>query len=189
MVERRRAILATYLGRSIEQVKADLPMPRTHQDVVNITPEEDRALLRASFHEMVSDPGSTLILWGKKFYRYWFDIFWPQNRWAQGYVIAMQSVFLGLACIGYFRVLGEKLPAWPVLLPVAYFTAIYVITSATLRYSLPVVPLLMLFAVVGLCDISRMILGKTKLLGIGAVELQTKLSFPEAGYSARRKGS
>lgn len=155
MVERRRAILALYLGQGIEQVGADFPTVRTYQDVVNITPEEDRALLRAGLHEMVSNPGSTLIIWGKKFYRYWFDIFWQGNRWAQGYVIAAQSVFLGLACIGYLRVRREKLPAWPVLLPVAYYTAIYVITSATLRYSLPVAPLLMLFAVNGFSSLQE----------------------------------
>ncbi|MDH5738775.1 MAG: glycosyltransferase family 39 protein [Nitrospira sp.] len=187
MAERRRTILATHLGQSIEQVENDLPLPLTYRDIVNITPEEDRALLWAGLSEMVSHPVSTLILWGKKFYRYWFDIFWPQNRWAQGYIIAMQSVFLGVACIGWWRVRKEKLPVWPVLLPMAYFTAIYVITSATLRYSVPIAPLLMLFAGVGLCDLYGRSLGKKKPFGIGAVDLQTTLVFPAAGPSALKR--
>lgn len=184
MVEHRRAILAAYLGRDIEQVAAALGMPRTHHDVVNITPEEDRALLQAGLNQMLSHPGSTLVLWGKKFYRFWFDIFWPQNRWAQGYVIAMQGVFLGLACLGWRRALKEKLSVWPVLLPVAYFTAIYVVTSATLRYSVPLAPLLMLFAAIGLCDILSRVPVWTKSFGMKAVELQQTISFPRLGHAA-----
>ncbi len=189
MVERRRAILAAYLSRSVEQLGADFRMPRTYQDVVNITPEEDRALLRAGLNEMLSHPGSTFVLCGRKLYRFWFDIFWPQNRWAQGYVIGMQSVFLGLTCLGWRRVHKEKLSVWPVLLPVAYFMTIYVLTSATLRYSLPLAPLLMLFAAIGLCDIVSRILARTKVLRVGAIKLQEKLSFPEQGHTAVKMGS
>jgi hypothetical protein len=76
-----------------------------------------------------------------------------------------------------------------VLLPVAYFTTIYVVTSATLRYSVPLAPLLMLFASIGLLDVYSRILGRAKFLGARAITLQEELSFSEPSHTGMRAGS
>ena len=68
------------------------------------------------------------------------------NRWAQDYIAIVQAGFLLVAAAGAILALKAGSPIVPLLAALAYLNLMHAATFATLRYSLPLTPLLMLLA-------------------------------------------
>ncbi|HEC07134.1 MAG TPA: hypothetical protein ENJ12_09790 [Thiolapillus brandeum] len=119
----------------------------------NISFEEDRAFMRNAMESVASHPRESFILTLKKLYRFWFDIYAPENKWAQLFAIIMQGGLLLFAIYGAVRLLLLGHPVHLLLAPVVYLMLMHSLVISTLRYSMPTVPVLSLLAVAGLGDL------------------------------------
>lgn len=163
LVAHRAAILAQSRGNAAHYppiVVTGDGRDRSFTEPVNISVAEDRAFARAAVQELMAHPFDTLRLLIKKFFRFWFNIFLPQNRWAQTAIAIGQTVFLSCAMYGIGLAWQRAPAARIVLIPVLYLALAHTVTFATLRYSIPVVPLVTLFATFGLCGCITWLLGK-----------------------------
>ena len=122
---------------------------------VNITVEEDQAFIQAAWREIASHPFDSALLTVRKFFRLWFRIFLPDNRWAQSYIVVFQILFLSFAVLGVMEARRQGGVVFPLLLPVAFLTLAHALTFATIRYSIPAVPIITLLAVVGATHVLR----------------------------------
>jgi hypothetical protein len=115
--------------------------------------EQDQAFKRAAIKQIKTYPVSQIILLGKKFVRLWFSIFSSSNKHAQPIVYLCQGSLLLFALYGAIRA-KKSVPATFILFAVVLYTIlIHTLIVATLRYSIPLVPILMIFAMVGLSDL------------------------------------
>jgi 4-amino-4-deoxy-L-arabinose transferase-like glycosyltransferase len=125
------------------------------RDDHNISLQLDRAFIKAALDEFIADPVGSGSLLVQKFFRFWFSVFLPENKWAQWYISAFQTLFLGLSLAGIIACRGDWDRIVPLLLPIVYLTVLHTLTFATLRYSIPTVPILALLAVVGASHLKR----------------------------------
>ncbi|NNL99309.1 MAG: hypothetical protein HKO62_01075, partial [Gammaproteobacteria bacterium] len=126
----------------------------------NITPDVDRAFAREALREMKAHPAETLVIVSRKVVRLWFSIGRLKNQWAQGYVALVQGALLTLAGWGIVIAWRRGLQLWPLLVPIGYVTAVHALTFSTLRYSIPLMPLVIMFAVFGALDLCARVLGR-----------------------------
>ncbi len=128
---------------------------RSFVEPVNFTLEDDRAFLRAAWLEIASHPFGSAVLVIKKFFRFWFGIFLPDNRWAQSYIVIFQTAFLSFAVLGIMEAHRRGEILFPLLLPVVFLTVAHVLTFATIRYSIPTLPAMTIFMLSGLREAVR----------------------------------
>ena len=121
----------------IEGQKAWLP--------VNIGYDDDKAFREAALKEMSANPLAATVLLVKKFGRFWFNVYSVDKQWMQIFVYAVQGALLLFALIGVFLSLSQFSRIAILLLVIAYFSGIHTLTFSTLRYSVPLLPLLFLF--------------------------------------------
>jgi len=120
---------------------------------VNLPYEVDKAFRREALREMARDPLGTAEVMAIKAWRFWFGIQRIHNRWAQPLINIAQGGLLLFAALGVISALRRKIMMWPLLASVFYLYAIHVVTYGALRYSMPVVPILMVFAAAGMLDL------------------------------------
>ena len=107
---------------------------------------------------MVENPFQTLILWLKKGYRFWFFPYFQERL--QVLLIMLQGMILLPAILGIlisFHKLGKKIV--PLLLVVLYFMLLHMVTTAFVRYSIPVMPYMIIFGILGVVGIKNKLLG------------------------------
>lgn len=154
---REKATSRSTIDKSTDQAhyRPGAPMDTTlsHNAPVNIDPDVDRAFAHAAIEEMMESPLDAMGLLLRKFFRFWFDIYLPENRWAQPIIYVVQSVLLLLACYGVLVAMRSKVPVTELLAPIMYLALMYSLIVSTLRYSIPLTPILMLLAFVGVADI------------------------------------
>jgi len=126
------------------------PSIRSATQPVHISVPEDDAFLKAAWREMVSHPFGTALLTTRKLFRFWFKIFLPDNRWAQSYITLFQTFFLGVAVLGLLEAKRREIPVFALILPVIFLAVVHALTFATIRYSIPTVPVMTIFMSVGL---------------------------------------
>ena len=148
LLQQQNALLAPFRK---EDSRQDLSStPRNERDrPVNISYEEDRAFTLAALHSIQAYPRETLGLWVQKFFRFWFSIYVLKNRWAQIYIYAAQGLLLLFAAYGVLRAQQARCDIFPLVAVVVYVVLVHTLVIATLRYSIPLVPVLMLFATLG----------------------------------------
>lgn len=118
--------------------------------------EWDRYFQRQAWSAIRQDPGRAIGLAWPKFRRTWNP--WPNvenyRRGLAGIAAAVWTMLLlGLAACGLWRTRGA-VAAWVVLLlPVAVFTFVHMIYVGSVRYRVPVMPLVMVLAGVGLAGL------------------------------------
>lgn len=122
---------------------------------VNITPEEDRAFLHAAWREIASHPVDSAMLAVRKFFRFWFSIFLSENRWAQSYIVIFQSLFLAFAVLGMMEAKRRGGTLFLLLPPVVFLTVVHAVMFATIRYSIPTLPIMTILMVAGLREVVR----------------------------------
>jgi 4-amino-4-deoxy-L-arabinose transferase-like glycosyltransferase len=141
---------------------------------INITVEEDQAFIRAAWREIASHPFDSALLTVRKFFRFWFRIFLTDNHWAQSYIVVFQTLFLSFAVLGIMEARRQGGIVFPLLLPVAFFTLAHALTFATIRYSIPTVPIITLLAVVGASHMLRVVAPNTALALQGMIGFKVK---------------
>jgi 4-amino-4-deoxy-L-arabinose transferase-like glycosyltransferase len=116
-----------------------------------LVPEVQGAFAEAAWAELRSSPRGFVSLLGRKFGRLWFEVYGPKRQWLQPLVIPIQAVFLGTClaglCIGWS---SRGAPFGLALLVVGYFAVLHTLTVATLRYMVPLIPVMSGFAALAL---------------------------------------
>jgi len=84
-----------------------------------------------------------------KAYRFWFEIYHLDNRWARIYIFLMQLVLLSFAVWGGGVAWRNKIDVFPVVTTIGYFTLLHSVSISTLRYSVPLIPLVSIFTSAG----------------------------------------
>jgi len=115
-----------------------------------MTPENDRRFLRTALAEMLQSPAAFLALQAEKFFRFWFSAFNPANKRFERFILAVQVPVLLLAGLGIIGSLKAYRVTLPLLLVIAYFVAVNTLVPVTtLRYAIPIMPYVIMFAVWG----------------------------------------
>ncbi len=149
--EKMRAIIASAYG--VDPSKIPWRSSTAPAQTVNVPYEVDQAFTREALRQMRAHPFETLGIMLRKTFRTWFSIGRIQNQWARGFVVALQGSLLALAAYGAIRAAGIGRPLLLLLLPVAYLTLIHTVTFGTLRYSMPMLPVVILLATAGIFHI------------------------------------
>ena len=114
---------------------------------LRIEPGVDRAFRSAALEELKSHPLESLALMARKFFRFWFSIYQIENRWAQSWIYIAQGLLLSLALYGFLQAYRANIVIFPFIIVILYMSLAYTVIVATLRYSIPLIPLLINFAV------------------------------------------
>ncbi len=157
---------------------------------VNITVEEDRAFLHAAWREIASHPFDSAMLAVRKFFRFWFSIFLPENRWAQFYIVIFQTLFLAFAVFGMMEGKQRGGILFLLLPPVIFLTVIHAVTFATIRYSLPALAILTIFMSAGVREAVRALNEKFGMsVGVSLVRSVQAILLGKTGLSYQRRRS
>jgi len=158
-VRERQSILAPYhpeIAAALQNREPILSMDSHSQTTaVRISPEADQAFLKAGIDGILSNPVQTGWLMTRKLARFWLAIFFPKNKWAQVPVAIAQFALLALATFGAYRaaVNGRDISA-PMAVLVG-LTMTHVVFNATLRYSVPLLPIVSMLAAYGFLELYR----------------------------------
>jgi len=134
--------------------------------IIILSPELDRIFAARAWRNARDNPVETIKLFADKARRLWFDIYDVGNRWAQGFVYAVQGLLLALALYGVAATRAWRNWLYIVLCPILYFVAVHTLSVATLRYSIPLFPILALLATAGLhAFVLRYMPGLGRILG------------------------
>jgi len=121
------------------RLKKDITLiTQSRGDIFTI--ENDKKFFKTALIQMYNNPGKTLILWCKKILRFWFDIFNKRYKIIGWVLIPAQTLLLLLALIGSYQAFYHKKELFLLLTVVLYFNLIHMITAATFRYSIPIMP-------------------------------------------------
>jgi 4-amino-4-deoxy-L-arabinose transferase-like glycosyltransferase len=138
-------VLEDYLQE--RQALVDAGGPRRAGHAGNISPEDDRRFMHAAIAAAWQEPvHAAMMLLRKGLTYFWFDLYLPENRWGQGYVLVLQVILLSLALVGFLGALVLGREAVIVALPIGYLWLVHTLSIATLRYSIPLIPLLCVLA-------------------------------------------
>ena len=143
-----------YLGNSANNPEAgiDWTVEKGREPATSISAnrnevERMRAFTAAAVTHILNDPAGFLVRAGKKFARFW-NIIPNATEYRSPLFIAV--AFLSFAPILLLAIIGVSATpspsSAPVLLLVLYFTALHMITIASLRYRLPIEPFLIVLA-------------------------------------------
>lgn len=151
LIERRDVVLAPEGSSDRPLVSvSDRATIRSATEPVYITVQEDHAFSLAAWREIASHPFDSALLTVRKVFRFWFRIFLPDNRWAQPSIVLFQTVFLALAVMGMLEARRQGGILLPLMVPIIFLTAAHALTFATIRYSIPALPVMTLLMTVGL---------------------------------------
>lgn len=150
-------------GRDLAVLKEDIGKV-VGADKEGFSLDNDKRFSQSAIHDFKADPLATAILVVKKGFRFWFDVFNPDNRKVMTVLVPIQVLLLVLAGIGVCWSLRNLSAVWPLLLVIPYFNAIHAITVSTFRYCIPVMPLVMIFAAHAIVELRLRIAGRRATL-------------------------
>jgi 4-amino-4-deoxy-L-arabinose transferase-like glycosyltransferase len=107
----------------------------------------DEELLPHALSYVRSEPGKLLAKTIVQVPRFWYL---SETRLKTWVVAAIQAASLLPAAIGSYLTLRSSWSALPFLLAVAYFNLVYAVTHVEARYSVPIIPFVVILAAVGL---------------------------------------
>ncbi|MCP4694615.1 MAG: hypothetical protein GY859_41690 [Desulfobacterales bacterium] len=128
-----------------EEMKAE--MRRIIGDGYSVDLANDQKLYEEAVRNMLREPGKTCLLMVKKAFRLWFSIYSLDMKKHQPLVTVFQAVILLPALIGVLLALKRRRTILPLLLLLAYFQIVYTVFTPTIRYVMPVMPIVIGFAV------------------------------------------
>ncbi len=106
--------------------------------------------MQATIKGWIGEPVASAWLAVRKAFRFWFSIYQPRHRVYSVVLIFIQFVLLVFAAFGVARGSRERRHQWHIIALVLYFNALHAIVVATFRYSLPIMPYVMMFAAHGM---------------------------------------
>jgi hypothetical protein len=108
--------------------------------------ESDRILGQAARARLLSDPVGTVRKFVVGIFTFWYQMTSKANSAIVG-LLAIVGIALGL--VGWKRARRERRPIWPLVLPILYLNTVLALLLALGRYSVPVLPCLMVLAAFG----------------------------------------
>jgi 4-amino-4-deoxy-L-arabinose transferase-like glycosyltransferase len=135
-------------------------------------PANQATFIRAALENVLSSPLQFMELVARRFVRFWFFIQNPDRQRFMAAIVLVQLCYLVPGMIGVYHALREQQRAiWFLLLPIIYYVVLHSLTLAEVRYSVPVMPYVTIFASYAL---ARLIISLrwtrrrgSKLIGLG----------------------
>ena len=103
-------------------------------------------LFKNALRNIFKNPVGTVILWVKKFYRFWFAFIGYEKYTIQYLTIFYQIILVSLGTIGLYCCYREHKPVFPLTIIILYFSFIHTMSIAYIRYSVPVMPYIIILA-------------------------------------------
>lgn len=122
--------------------------------------ENDEKLYYEAYKNFYRFPKMTLILMFKKFFRLWFTAYSPSMLKYQWLLFVMQASILFPALIGIILSIKRRLNVFPFIFTILYFQLVYTLFTATIRYCVPIMPIILAFAVYGTFEVINYIENK-----------------------------
>ena len=110
------------------------------------TPEASQILGDVAKKEMLENPGASAWLLFRKCWRFWFDIYGPENKKFGLVVIPIQIVGFVLGCCGLLLAIRRKMFVWDWLFIVLIMNGLHALVTSTMRYSASVMPFVLCLA-------------------------------------------
>ncbi|NLN75556.1 MAG: glycosyltransferase family 39 protein [Armatimonadetes bacterium] len=125
--------------------------------------DRDNALKREAIKEIKEHPGRYITLMPKKCVRFWFNLWhdFPPSK-ASIVVAVVNMILLTMAALGWRQKTGDSALKWVAFSAAAYHTAIYSIIYSTVRFSYPIMPLVIIFAAAWLSGLLDKLYGKVE---------------------------
>ena len=117
--------------------------------------KNDKKLYDEAINNFIRYPKETAILMFKKIFRLWFWVYSLSMQKYQRFVTILQFMIILPGILGIFLALKNRIRVGPLLLLLAYFQMVYTIYTGTIRYSIPVMPVVIGFAVYGVIEVYR----------------------------------
>ena len=113
------------------------------------TIENDKKFFDEALRGVRDNPYQTILLIVKKAFRFWFYIYHPDHKKYILFLVPIQGLILSLSLVGVYFSIKEKIGIFYLLAIIIYFNLIHAAVISTFRYSIPVMPYVILFAVYG----------------------------------------
>ncbi len=114
--------------------------------------ENDTKLYSAGIKELYQHPGQSLWLMFKKAGRLWVDIYSPAMKKYQIYVTTVQLIIIIPAIFGLLLAINNQILIAPFISVLFYYQSLHAVVMATIRYAIPVMPIIIAFAVYWILD-------------------------------------
>ena len=121
----------------------------SEQEVGTISRDDNEAFQRVALNQIRNNWYELAKISMHKAYRFWFEIYHLDNRWARTYIFLMQLVLLSFAVWGGIVAWRNKIDIFPIVTTIVYFTLLHSVSISTLRYSVPLIPLVSIFTSAG----------------------------------------
>ncbi|HET7543378.1 MAG TPA: glycosyltransferase family 39 protein [Polyangiaceae bacterium] len=108
--------------------------------------QTDKILNRAAKARLLADPGAFVRKTVVGLFTFWYEMTSLKNSLAAGGMALIAWLF---AAVGFWRSRTERQPAWLFLVPILYFNLLLAPLLALGRYSVPIVPCLLVLAAFG----------------------------------------
>lgn len=114
-----------------------------------------KKLYAEALRNMAGDPAGTARLWAVKLYRFWFSYVGERSGAAAG-VALLQLALLLPAAAGLGFAWRDRRPVGTLVMFLAYFQALHVLSTANARYTVPILGHVMLLAAYGALRLFRL---------------------------------
>ena len=139
------------IGKAYDEMKVILSQKGfEHPPFFNLSPDQDDYLNRVALEKILKRPSDLVVKVRKQFLRFW--CLGASEKKTAGLLI-LQFPFLVLALVGIFFSLKMKKNFLAPFLVIAYFVLLHSAIFAVARFSVPVVPYVIIFAVFGVQQI------------------------------------
>jgi len=118
----------------------------------SVTIRNDQKLYKEAIHNFIRYPKETMILMFKKMFRLWFSVYSFDMQKYQWMVSAIQAIIIFPAMLGFFLALRRGIQIAPLLLVLIYFQVVYTVFNASLRYSIPIMFIIISLALYGIVE-------------------------------------
>lgn len=115
--------------------------------------ENDRKLYLKAIDNFKEHPIKSLGLIIKKSFRLWFSVYTKNMIQFQWVVIIFQLIIILPSIYGIILSFRRHIQILPLVLPVLYFQLVFSLFTATVRYCIPVMPIIIAFSVYGIIEI------------------------------------
>ncbi len=114
----------------------------------------EKRFLDATTQSWLAEPVASAWLIIRKAFRFWFSIYQPQNRIYAPVLVTTQALLLLGAIFGIIRGLRNQRGQWHLVALLLYLNMLHALVISTFRYSLPIMPYVIMFIVYGACGVS-----------------------------------
>lgn len=120
--------------------------------------QQGQALTRSVFKKIASDPLGYTAYLGKKFAYFWYASDSGKYEMLLA-VLQGSALLLGVLGLVFFVRKDDWRKVFPLLLVLVYFPAFHTLSFTLARYSMPIMPLVMMFSVYEVVELYRMVRG------------------------------